>query len=67
MLIYGASDERVLIDIIHRDGNVNAGGMMGLRHIFHALTAAGESELAYKLITDKSRTGYGYWIKTAIT
>ncbi len=59
--------ERVLIDIIHRDGDINACGMIGLRHIFHVLTAAGESELAYKLITDKGRTGYGYWIENGAT
>lgn len=59
--------ERVMIDMIHRDGDINACGMIGLRHIFHVLTAAGESELAYKLITDKSRTGYGYWIENGAT
>lgn len=41
--------------------------MIGLRYIFHALTAAGESELAYKIITDKGRTGYGYWIENGAT
>lgn len=56
-----------LIEIIHRDGDINACGMIGLRHIFHALTAAGECELAYKIITDKGRTGYGYWIENGAT
>ena len=41
--------------------------MIGVRHIFHALTAAGESGLAYKMITAKSRTGYGYWIENGAT
>ena len=56
-----------LVEIIHRDGDINACGMIGVRHIFHALTKAGESELAYKMITAKSRTGYGYWIENGAT
>ncbi|MGN0183283.1 MAG: family 78 glycoside hydrolase catalytic domain, partial [Candidatus Ornithomonoglobus sp.] len=59
--------QRRLVDIIHRDGDINACGMIGLRHIFHALTSAGESELAYKIITGKSRTCYGYWIENGAT
>ena len=59
--------QKRLIEIIHRDGDINACGMIGLRHIFHALTAAGESVLAYKLITAKSRTCYGYWIENGAT
>lgn len=56
-----------LIEIIHRDKDINACGMIGLRHIFHALTSAGESDLAYKIITGKSRTCYGYWIENGAT
>ena len=56
-----------LIEIVHRDGDINACGMIGLRHIFHALTDAGKSELAYKIITGKSRTCYGYWIENGAT
>lgn len=54
--------QRKLVEIIHRDGDINTCGMIGLRHVFHALTNAGESELAYKIITGKTRTCYGYWI-----
>ena len=57
-----AADKR-LIEIIHRDGDVNACGMIGVRYLFHALTNAGESELAYKIITSKERSCYGYWIE----
>lgn len=56
-----------LVEIVHRDGDINACGMIGVRHIFHALTAAGETELAYKMITAKSRTGYGHWIENGAT
>ena len=56
-----------LVEIIHRDGDINACGMIGLRCVFHVLTVAGESELAYKIITSKSRTCYGYWIENGAT
>lgn len=59
--------QQKLVEIIHRDGDVNACGMIGLRHIFHVLTSAEESELAYKIITGKSRTCYGYWIEKGAT
>lgn len=59
--------QKRLVEIIHRDGDVNACGVIGLRHLFHVLTSAGESELAYKIITGKSRTCYGYWIENGAT
>ena len=59
--------EKRLVEIIHRDGDVNACGMIGLRYIFHVLTDMGECELAYKIITGKSRTCYGYWIENGAT
>lgn len=42
-------------------------GMIGLRYIFHALTSAGRTDLAYKMITSKSRTGFGYWVENGAT
>lgn len=56
-----------LVEIIHRDGDINKCGMLGLRHIYHALTNAGESELAYKLITSTERSCYGAWVKRGAT
>ena len=53
---------RRLVEIIHRDGDVNACGMIGLRYIYHALVHAGEADLAYQLITSTSRSCYGYWM-----
>ena len=58
---------RRLVEIIHRDGDVNACGMIGLRYIFHALVHAGEADLAYKIITSTSRSCYGYWIAHGAT
>lgn len=51
-----------LAEIIHRDGDVNACGMIGLRYVYHALVHAGEVDLAYRLITSTSRSCYGYWM-----
>ncbi len=56
-----------LIEIVHRDHDVNACGMIGLRHIFHALVHAGEADLAYRLITSPSRSCYGYWLAHGAT
>ena len=58
---------RRLVEIIHRDGDVNACGMIGLRYVFHALVHAGEADLAYQLITSTSRSCYGYWIEHGAT
>lgn len=58
---------RRLVEIIHRDGDVNACGMIGLRYIYHALVHAGEADLAYKLITSTSRSCYGYWMTHGAT
>lgn len=56
-----------LVEIIHRDGDVNACGMIGLRYLFHALTHIGESELAYKIITSRHPHCYGYWVENGAT
>lgn len=56
-----------LLDIIHRDGDINACGMIGLRHIYHVLSDMGESELAYKIITATHQHCYGYWIASGAT
>lgn len=58
---------RRLIEIIHRDGDVNACGMIGLRYIFHALVHAGEADLAYRMIVSPARSCYGYWMRHGAT
>lgn len=59
--------QRRLVEIIHRDGDVNACGMIGLRYVYHALVHAGEADLAYRLITSTSRSCYGYWMTHGAT
>ena len=56
-----------LLEIIHRDGDINTCGMIGLRHMYHVLTAAGESDLAYRIITSRKRGCYGYWLANGAT
>ena len=56
-----------LAEIIHRDGDVNACGMIGLRYIYHALVHAGEGDLAFRLITSPARSCYGAWIAQGAT
>ena len=58
---------RRLVEIIHRDGDVNSCGMIGLRYVYHALVNAGEADLAYQLITSTSRSCYGYWLAHGAT
>lgn len=56
-----------LLDIIRRDGEINACGMQGLRYIFHILCDMGEQELAYRMITSENRSCYGNWVKKGLT
>ena len=73
-LAFGLFDEgeldaarRKLIEIIHRDGDINACGMLGLRFIFHELSKMGETDLAFKIITSTERSCYGSWIEKGAT
>lgn len=56
-----------LVEIIHRDKDVNSCGMIGLRYIFHALTRIGQTELAFRMITSKHQHCYGYWVENGAT
>lgn len=63
---YGVFDDcekkaagKVLVEIIHSDGDHFNCGMIGLRTVFHVLSDIGESELAYKMITRSDYPSYG--------
>lgn len=58
---------RRLVEIVHRDGDVNACGMIGLRYIYHALTRIGETDLAVRVITSRHPHCYGYWVEQGAT
>ena len=51
-----------LLDIIHRDGDITACGVQGMRYIFHALADMGEIDFAYQLLVCEKRTCYGHWL-----
>lgn len=59
--------QKRLVDIIHRDGDINTCGVYGIRYIYHILSDIGEAELAFKIITSTSRTCYGHWIENGAT
>ena len=56
-----------LVDIIHKDGDINTCGVIGLRVIYHALTKIGRADLAYKLIVSEEASCYGAWVKAGAT
>lgn len=58
---------RNLIEIIHRDGDINTCGVLGIRYLFHALADAEDVDLAYKIITGTTRTCFGYWVEKGFT
>ncbi len=59
--------KRRLLEIIHRDNDINACGMVGLRCIFRTLCDMGEGDLAYKMIAYDGYSGYASWIKAGAT
>ena len=48
-----------LVDLIHKNDDHLDTGILGARVIFHVLSDAGESELAWKMITRKDFPSYG--------
>lgn len=52
---------RVLMDMLHRDGDRYTCGFLGMRILFHVLSMFGESEYAYHLITDTTYPSYGFF------
>ena len=51
-----------LLDIIHRDGDITACGIQGMRYIFHVLADMGEIDFAHQLLVCEKRTCYGHWL-----
>ena len=65
-LYYGVFDEaekdkaaKRLVDLIHKNGDFLDTGILGARVIFHVLSAVGEGELAWRMITRKEYPSYG--------
>ena len=58
---------RRFLEIFHRAGDLNTGGLVGLRYVFHVLNRAGEADLAYRAIVSPERTGYGSFVRRGNT
>ena len=56
-----------LLEIIHRDGDINTCGVFGIRYIYHILADMGETDLALKIILSTERSCYGHWILKGAT
>ncbi len=59
--------KEVLLKQLEKDENRAYVGVIGLRYLFHVLTALGEHELAYKILTNDTYPGYGQWVKYGYT
>lgn len=58
---------RILLDIIHENGDYIDFGILGARIIFHLLAEYGEGDLAYKMITRPEWPSYGHFIEQGLT
>ena len=58
---------RQLLKIIHQNGDKLDSGALGLRVIFHVLAQNGETELAYKMITQGDFPSYGWYAMNGYT
>ena len=52
----------VLLKLIHEQDDHLDTGCLGARVIFHVLSAFGQAELAYKMITRTDYPSYGHWV-----
>ncbi len=58
---------RYLVQSIHENGDFLDVGILGARSLFHALTQAGEADLAYHMITRPEYPSYGHFIDVGLT
>ena len=57
-----------LVELVHKAGDTNTGGVLGVTYLFRALTDAGEAELAYRVVTEnKCKNDFGYWVANGAT
>ncbi len=55
-----------LVKTVERTGHIDA-GILGAKFVLRALSEAGQSELAYKLVDRKEQPGWGWWIEQGAT
>lgn len=56
-----------LVELVHKADDHMDVGVLGARVLFHVLTAGGESDLAYKMITRTDFPAYGEWVAKGLT
>lgn len=69
-LLTGKQQEKAcekLVEIVEQDGSHMDVGIIGGRVLFHALTRAGATDLAYRMITTPEYPSYGHWIRQGFT
>lgn len=59
--------KQALLDFIKRDNDALNAGFVGARFLFHSLAKIGETELAYRLITQDKYPSYGYMVNNGAT
>jgi alpha-L-rhamnosidase len=58
---------KVLLDIIAADDERIMAGVLGARVLLRVLGDFGETELAWRMITDRGRCHYGEWVEKGLT
>ena len=58
---------RVLLELVHEDGDHAVCGVIGIRHIFHVLMRGGDSDLALRMITRPDEPSLGSMIPRGAT
>jgi len=56
-----------LLEIVRADDGLCTCGMIGRRYIYHELTRAGATDLAYDLMVSTRPTNYGHWLANDAT
>lgn len=56
-----AAAEQRLIEAVHRAGERFDGGLVGSKHVFRALSRAGRTDLALKMLKAKGSPGFLHW------
>lgn len=64
------SDATRILDVLVR--NVDASGhldtgILGAKYLLHALTDGGHADLAYRVVSQRTLPGWGYWIEQGAT
>ncbi len=71
LIYYGIGDKAVLgeqlLALVQYEGYHHTCGMVGLRHLYMALTMTGHADAAYDIITNKGYPSYHTWLLNGAT